>query len=105
MAGSATTAGAGRTAACLPFLNGWIVDKCHALMSFEARCLVLASPWLLPTERPMGRMVGFAPTGDRRPSRRTEFTTHSEGYRETGAGLLSARRRPVVRGCATRVLC
>jgi hypothetical protein len=32
-----------------------------------------ASPWLLPAERPMGRM-GFAPTGDRRLSRRTRIS-------------------------------
>ena len=32
--------------------------------------------WLLPAERPIGR-VGFAPTGDRRLSRRTEFLTRS----------------------------
>jgi hypothetical protein len=35
-----------------------------------------SSLWLLPAERPMGRM-GFAPTGDRRLSRRTEFPGRS----------------------------
>ncbi len=33
--------------------------------------------WLLPAERPMGR-VGFAPTGDRRLSRHTGILTHLE---------------------------
>ena len=40
--------------------------------STSTHLLPPASPWLLPAERPIGRM-GFAPTGDRRLSRRTEF--------------------------------
>ncbi len=35
---------------------------------------ILASPWLLPAERPIGR-VGFAPTGDRRLSRHAGLLT------------------------------
>ena len=52
--------------------EGSFVDECYTLMSFETCCPVLAPPWLLPVERPIGRL-GFAPTGDRRLSRRTEF--------------------------------
>ena len=35
-------------------------------------------PWLLPAERPIGR-VGFAPTGDRQLSRHTEFLMRPTG--------------------------
>ncbi len=37
---------------------------------FSACRYLLAPLWLLPAERPIGR-VGFAPTGDRRLARRT----------------------------------
>ena len=42
--------------------------------STSTHLLPPASLWLLPAERPIGR-VGFAPTGDRLLSRRTEFMT------------------------------
>ena len=44
--------------------------------STSTNSLPPSSPWLLPAERPIGRM-GFAPTGDRRLARRTEFLTRS----------------------------
>jgi len=47
-------------------------------------CYLLAPLWLLPAERPIGR-VGFAPTENRRLSRRTEFSERRS---------CTSRRRP-----------
>jgi hypothetical protein len=47
---------------------------------------LLASPWLLPAERPIGQ-VGFAPTGDRRLLRRTVFMTPSRVAESTASGF------------------
>ncbi len=47
-----------------------------------------ASPWLLPAERPIGRM-GFAPTGNRRLSRHTRLLTYltPHGFLRRSASL------------------
>ena len=69
--------------------RNFLFEACSAFTHVPA-CMVAKSPkvtrdqststhslppaplWLLPAERPTGR-VGFAPTGDRRLARRTEF--------------------------------
>src|SRR5882757_9350373 len=46
--------------------------------STSTHSLPPASPWLLPAERPICRVV-FAPIGDRRLARRTEFRNARRG--------------------------
>ena len=53
-------------------LPGRSITQGDLYQSTSTHSLPPASPWLLPAERPIGR-VGFAPTGDRRLSRRTDF--------------------------------
>jgi len=36
-----------------------VSGESHALMSFETRCPVLEPLWLLPAERPIGRVAGW----------------------------------------------
>ena len=48
--------------------------KVTRYQSTSPHSLPPAAPWLLPAERPIGR-VGFAPTGDRRLSRHTRLLT------------------------------
>ena len=63
--------------ACSAFTHvpACMVAKSPKVTRYQSTSIDLLPPqslWLLPAERPIGR-VGFAPTGDRRLSRHTRF--------------------------------